>query len=504
MTRDTLIDISATNITRVTESLLQLLEELARPFKTISDHPPHIFSSELFILHLLSDCCTAHWDSVNEDDGGSSGRSQEQSCGHSDERGENGSSGLRVRSKLPTTIDDNLASRILAAMRIFLAPFAEDFVLPSSGMLHDGPPASVFGELSNSVREDFFNGGTREEAEMLQAKAEIAGIHIRTIVEFTSASNWSYVINFVTNELRGPHANSSVIANGPQHLQLTEEDNVFLVSFRFIAMLWVDARKLGTVIQEVCGNFLHLRRPFKHTVAIVLPLLIAKWILQNPKDFIALHLQQRRLDGGADTLFDMTTTNTTTDHVRLRPVIQPFQMTLLLLLPDVWNVATGIREAKSSSMSKKISYLDGLRKAVRNRNETSAFCLVALLRIARLFSLDSDSTILSYALDVEDEVREAIFRTSAGGNDSTLFDPGLLTAAFVAIVHLDPDHSVDNFTPLCLAQNSPQAFKIAYVSACTHFAQQTDLSIYQPFFERLSSFIRAHLKVSFYSSSRRN
>jgi neurofibromin 1 len=154
-----------------------------------------------------------------------------------------------------------------------------------------------------------------------------------------------------------------------------------------------------------------------------------------------------------------------------------------------------MRDAKSSSMIKKVAFLEGLRKALRNRNPTAAYCFISLLRVAKHFRLDSDAALLSYALDVQDEVREAVFRRFAPGIDSAAFDDNLMTAAFVCLAHLNIENCHQSLAPRCLSLNAPQDFKIAYISACCYFARQANVSTYQPLFVKASSLVRSHLKV---------
>jgi neurofibromin 1 len=155
-------------------------------------------------------------------------------------------------------------------------------------------------------------------------------------------------------------------------------------------------------------------------------------------------------------------------------------------------------------MIKKVTFLEGLRKALRNRNSTAAYCLISLLRAARHFRLDSDSALLSYALDVQDEVREAVFRRYTPGVDSTSFDDSLMTAAFVTLAHLNFDMCHQSLAPLCLSANAPEDFKVAYISACCYFARQQNVDVYQPLFAKASSLVRSHLKVRSQPSKLRN
>jgi len=183
------------------------------------------------------------------------------------------------------------------------------------------------------------------------------------------------------------------------------------------------------------------------------------------------------------------------DGGRRKALLYPFQTSLILLLPDVFEVASNMRDVKSSSISKKVSFLEMLRKTLRNRNETAVYCLTSVLRVARHFSLDSDAAILSYALDVQEEVREAVFRKTTAGMDAPNIDTSLMTAAFVSLTHLNFEHCVDNLAPICLASNAPQNFKLAAMAACTHFARQSNAQEYQALFVKIAEFIRTQLKV---------
>lgn len=184
------------------------------------------------------------------------------------------------------------------------------------------------------------------------------------------------------------------------------------------------------------------------------------------------------------------------DGGRRKALLLPFQTSLLLLLPDVFEVASNMRDIKSSSISKKVSFLEMLRKSLKNRNETAVYCLTSVLRVARHFSLDSDAAILSYALDVQEEVREAVFfKKQSAGVDSSNIDNSLMTAVFVSLTHLNFEHCVASLAPVCLASNAPLNFKISLVSACSHFARQTNPQEYMALFGRIADFVRTQLKV---------
>lgn len=513
LTRATLINVSGTCFDGVADSLLLLLEELSRSQKAVNLHPAHVLHSEIYIIHLLADCCSAHWNytgSVHEK--GNLGEKRNSSSHSSySEVASNGSLGpnsslldkerlnLVNRTVPPKPLDDTLVSRILDAVKMFQNPIPETYTLTASNILDDG--TFTAGQLdtltfSDSASSGSAQAGTKDAAKLLDEKSEEVALYIRAIVEFVSASNWHYVLEHLRTTFRalqGPYSNQPIRA-GVTATSIPDDETGALITLRLVALLWVDSRKLGQIIQEICGCFLHLKKAFQSTVAIALPLLITRWLEQNPSEFVDLHVAHKRLDGGADTLFDMT--NSMIDTGRGKALLFPFQTALVFLLPDVFEVASNMRDAKSSGMVKKVAFLENLRKALRNRNPSAAYCLVSLLRAARHFNLDSDSALLSFALDVQDEIQEAVFRRPSLGIDSVAFDEGLMTAAFVSLAHLSFDTCNQSLAPLCLAANSPQDFKIAYFSACCYFARQPNFEYYRPLFSQASGSIRAHIKVS--------
>jgi neurofibromin 1 len=205
--------------------------------------------------------------------------------------------------------------------------------------------------------------------------------------------------------------------------------------------------------------------------------------MQNPK----------RRENAPDTLFDMTLT--IGDNGRRKALLYPMQMTLLFLQPDVFEVASNMRESKGTGIAKKVQFLDGLRKALRNRNEQAAYCMVLLLRAARHFDAESDSALMSYAMDVQDEVRDAVFRRFTPGADGVLHEQDIMTAAFVSLTHLNFDHSVETLAVACLSSSAPHSFKIAVIQACAHFARLGNNQKYQPLFTTASAFIQGQLQV---------
>lgn len=508
ITRGTLVGISTSSIGIVIDALVQLLEDLSRPYKAIQSHPTHVLQSELYILELLAECCSTHWASVNtthspgkhvqdtDSEGSGSEQDSSDSLNHGtvyDQKRRASRNELLARDNAPKPMADDLARRLINAIKLFLRPISENYVLPATNILDDS-----FNSIHKAEPLEFENGDSTnghrngpDASDLLHDKTDAIEAHTREIMEYVSFSNWSRALEHLKVALQ--QAAHQISGSSGQNGPVVDDDRNALVTIRLVSSFWVDSRKLSLVIQELCGSFLHLRKAFQTTVAIVVPLLVTRWLERNPKEFIDLHTVRKRLDGGAETLFDMA--NTMADGGRRKAHLFPFQSSLILLLPEVFEVASGMREIKSSSISKKVQFLETLRKTLRNRNETAIYCLTTVLRVARHFPLDSDAALLSYALDVQEEVKDAVFRRSSSGADAGIIDSSLMAAAFVSLAHLNFDSCIENLVPICTAPNATRDLKVALVTACSHFARQSNASEYQPLFLGVADFVREQLKV---------
>ncbi|KAG9243047.1 hypothetical protein BJ878DRAFT_481460 [Calycina marina] len=500
LTRATLISVSTSCIGLVIETLLQLLEGLSKPYKGIQNHPIHVVHSELYVIGIVADCCSNHWASINtpvdfheqdtaeyDSDGLATVDGSRSRNGNHWKKRRTEKIQLQSRAERPASLDDDLVRRLLDAIKQFLTPLSDSYVLLPSNILDDASmDNSLLPEATTLVME---SPDDQEVPKLLLENSWAIECHTRCIVEYVSSSNWTRILEYLKLSIRTAHPG---MGNQVHPNAASDDDRSSLVTFQLISCFWVDSSKLSIIIQEMCSSFLHLRKAFQTTVAIVIPLLIARWLERNPAEFIELHTMHKRLDGGAETLFDMS--NTMFEGGRKKSLLFPFQTSLLFLLPDVFEVASNMRESKSASITKKVQFLDMLRKSLRNRNKPAIFCLTTVLRVARHFALDSDAAVLSYALDVNEEFREAVFRRSISGMDVTTIDSSLMTAAFVSLANLSFDTSVESLAPMCLAPNSPPEFKLAIIAACSHFARQTNASDYKQLYIAVSEFVRATLK----------
>lgn len=478
MTRATLVELSKSSIEAVLDSLLGLLEDLARPYTGVASHPGHVLLSELYVLALAADSCAASW-------------SRSLSRGRHDDDPEDAEP--RDGSTELPPLDDVLVTRLFDALKNLLEPIPDNFVFPAQTLLEQVSGRNIAIPRPDALPLQGSRAALTSDDTTLAARLTELDSHAKVVVEYVTAASWSSAFDYFRNAIYNIRAAMVASAGSDTSASFQDAEKAALVVVRLLSFFWVDGTKLGLVIQELCSSYLHFRRPFQNTVAVVAPLLIMRWIDRCPREFVQLHLLHRRLDGGADTLFDMT--QTVVDNARRRALLYPLQTTLLFLLPDVFEVASNLREAKSSSMAKKVLFLDGLRKALRNGNEQAGYCLVALLRAARHFDIDSDSALVSYAMDVQDEVRDAVFRPAPPTTQNAVFDQDMMTAAFVSLAHLNLD-GVDTLVESCLSPSAPESFKIAAIQACCYFAQQQYAGQYQELFDKAIPSMQTLLEVS--------
>jgi neurofibromin 1 len=154
LTRATLVGVSASCIGIVAETLVQLLEELAKPYKVIQSHPIHILHSEIYIVELLADCFSTHWASVNtsrlgkrrhhvqNSDSESSGSENSSKNmvppdAHYGQKRRASRNKLLARNTAPDALADDLVKRLIDAIKLFSRPVSESYVLPASNILDD-------------------------------------------------------------------------------------------------------------------------------------------------------------------------------------------------------------------------------------------------------------------------------------------------------------------------------------------------------------------------------
>lgn len=298
----------------------------------------------------------------------------------------------------------------------------------------------------------------------IMAKPTELDLAAHRVIEYLTASNWSLAYNIMQNKLR--------------YLRTTASDDVEASGLQFMAHMWLNSKKLSLIIQEISQTFLPLHKSTQNIIATVLPDAIHNWIDTNPRDFVELHMTQRKLEGGAEMLFDIAMQ--LQDNNKRRSILWPLQTALVLLMPDVFWLAGMMGEAKGvGTTTKKVIFLENLRKSLRlpRSSDIAATCLVNICQAASYFPPDSDSALLSFALDVQNEMREEIFRKPIPGSamEDSMVDRELMTKAFVSLCHLSIDSVIKHLVPSCLDLNTPVSWKISLFAGASMLAQQVSL-----------------------------
>ncbi|KAK3397174.1 putative RasGAP group protein [Sordaria brevicollis] len=483
ITRSTLIRVSSGSVNLVLDSLLDLLEDLARPYRSIFNHPPLVLLSEIYALELIADCCASNWGPSHTENGVGDSYAL--------------SSAERAALPTPKPLDEHLVRRIFEVIKLLFDPYPDGYTLPAKTLLDEttAKPAAV--RLPDEVMRTPVSTPSNEPLEsshLLQLHAAAIEAHVKTIVEFVTASSWSASFEYFRNTIY--IARQSVPGQGTPlpNAAAAEEERSALIVLRLAASFWVDIQKLSAVITEFNSSWLLFRKSFQNTVAVVTPLLVTRWLERYPNEFVQLHMGRRRRDNAPDTLFEYAL-NGSNENARRRALLHPMQTALLLLLPDFFDVASNLREAKSSSMQKKKQFIEDRKRALRNRNEVSVYCLVSLLRASRHLDINSDAALVSYVLDIQDEVRDSVFRRYGLGPDGIFFEQDIMTAAFVSLTHLSFESCVDSLVDQCLTPSAPHIFKIAVIQACSHFARLDKGPKYQPLFTKASAFVQGQLQA---------
>ncbi|PHH85358.1 hypothetical protein CDD83_544 [Cordyceps sp. RAO-2017] len=445
-TRAALIDFSSVALNHVVESLLGLLEDLGRPCVEAVRHPSHVSQSRHLVIALIAHCFYSNWHTISRDD-----------CPE-------GNSSLA-----PSLLGERLVTRLFDAIQQTIEPAADNYKAALQGLLPglaDRGTFKTWPEEKPSVGSETFLGKSTDMADHIP---EIDA-HIETLIEFVTATSWSYSFAYAKNIIHSICASSIVDSISETHLSSQVPQQQALFVSRILPSFWVNGPKLGLIIQEICSSYLHLQKDCQNAVAIAVPLLITRWIERFPDELIRLHVLHQRLEGSADTLFDVIQTGI--DNNRKRDSLYTLQFALLLLLPDVFEVASNMKEMKNGSTVKKASFLDSLRTAMRNGNDRAGYCLVTLLRIARHFDRNGETALIVYALDIQDEVRDAIFGDSCSVFLETHLDQGAVTGAFISLAYLNMRRGVDTLLANCIAAGPRKKVELAVVQACCYFAKR--------------------------------
>ncbi|CBQ70693.1 related to Neurofibromin [Sporisorium reilianum SRZ2] len=305
------------------------------------------------------------------------------------------------------------------------------------------------------------------------------------VVFYLSSSNWVVVSARLRNRL---YYLSSTIEEAPSTAEL-----------RLLECSNFERSRLAGMLQEVGTSFPQLKRSAQYAVALTLRRAIWSWIQYHPTEFATMAAANRRFEGSPDLVFDQV--YTLADTTKRKIAFWPMLTSLLILCPDlVGKAAVGENRKASGSLAKKLSFIDGLRRAPRNTAlvDVATLCCIDLFKAAASVPR-SENGLRLIVHDLEAELKERLFdpkRPLASGNKP--IELMLMVDFFAASFRLDPQRAIRELVPICMAESSPIHFKIALVKACVLLASERhrlpwapDVSLLYPYISRqLRAFFR--------------
>ncbi|TGZ81752.1 hypothetical protein EX30DRAFT_254963 [Ascodesmis nigricans] len=464
MSRMTLIEAAKMNIENVISCILHQLEIISRNYENVAprSRPLLVLLSQTYLVDLMAECTGSHWDAY---DAMTRERRAQEEMNEPDAR-EFVPRRSRSREADPPPLNDDLAQYTMETLLRLTNNNLDD---------HSSIGSGKAGMNMGHADERSLDGYSRKSTDLEKTAFKV--------IEYISATNWPLVYQILRNKLK--------------YLRTTAAEDGDASGLQFMSHLSLNQKKLSLVIQEVSGSFLPLRKASQNTLASLLPEAIHRWIDSHPNDFIDLHLTQQRLDPGAETLFDFAVG--LSDAAKRRAVLWPLQTALVLLLPEVFIQAdansTGPR---GSALAKKLVFLNNLRQALKvpRSAEIAASCLITILRAGSLFPSDSDSALLSFAYDIQNDVREEIFKKSIHGHlDEFAVERDILIKAVVGLCRISVESVVEHLLPRCFANDAPLAFKTTIFGAGAVLATQPNYDDYAPFWKAIAPELRESLQI---------
>ncbi|KAI7866864.1 hypothetical protein BDF14DRAFT_1808596 [Spinellus fusiger] len=368
-----------------------------------------------------------------------------------------------ARSPLCLTDPPPLDEALVTFLMVLLSRFIyQAHVLEETNELYDnasidsvGPDMTVF-----APRIDF---ATYELVMSIQAAAG-------KVLHYVSASNWSSYYAKIKNAV---HA-LSVISD-------TTETSI--TELRFLECCCLTRERLSIVLTELSPYFLNIENDTKLLFAKLMRTAIWRWIESYPAEFAELYESEERLMTGPEVLFDLCNSNV--DSPRKKSILWPLRSILLALSPDV---LTQAYLDTTSSQNRRTVFLKMLGKTLRTvrSNEIAALCFVDLCKAATYVSPTEDNVLRHIAIDVEDDLRESVWnvarfsvpQTSVASGGYKIDQLAFASDHLLSQLRMDNIKALETIVSICLEENAPFVFKMAFVKSCSTIVNQPSNACY--------------------------
>ncbi|KAK4687682.1 neurofibromin 1, partial [Tremellales sp. Uapishka_1] len=397
----------------------------------------------------------------------------------------------------PKPFDDSLARHVLAVVMIYSRMMSGDIPglrsataspVPSSrggtptAVSKDKPllPASSSYALGTQFLQQHSYPSARAADPTLRLSSACSTIsstisevlkYTSRIVFYLSASNWTLVLARFKTRI--------------SYLTTTAEESPDISDLRLLEWANVDRLRLAQILQEISTVFLHIKKPVQVALAIILRKAIWNWIQVHPTEYESLVESNRKLEGGAEGLFDILTSmsDVSTSNARRVKAFYPLMAMLLVICPDTLKktvMGDSTSSRKGSGFAKKSQYMEHLRKGITAGNKAFEACVISyvdFIRAAMCLSPRLDgSGVRSLVPEIQNDLKTALFFSSLS---SEIVDQSVLVAGLIALYRADPTTITSTVFPK-LWSDASEANRIIGVRACTTMVNEGERLPWHP------------------------
>lgn len=188
-------------------------------------------------------------------------------------------------------------------------------------------------------------------------------ISCASIVSYISASRWDVILTRIRSKLSVQWSAVASTSNGSMNQdELPEMSEIHLVEFSHF-----NDTRLTSILTELGISFSNLRKTAQPVISLILHEIIERYMNENSRRiFHSMYEDGKKLSfsGQPEIFFDIIFS--VGDTIKKRNLTWPTLAILLPLCPEiVMQIAMGGGDTRSPMLSKKILFLDALRKAVR-------------------------------------------------------------------------------------------------------------------------------------------
>ncbi|CAO3627454.1 unnamed protein product [Cunninghamella echinulata] len=285
---------------------------------------------------------------------------------------------------------------------------------------------------------------------------------VERIVYYISASNWMIVFSNI----------KSTIVN----LTSTLDEPLNIYALHLLDYCALNQSRLTSVLATFQTNFPKFKRNARIDVVIHLRKAIWNWIINRPKEFKKLQIEQKLLYDGLENFFDVC--DLAVNSIFKKLYFWPLQMDLLILCPD--DLIKLIVEMDSNITSKKSFFLSSLKSAIKS-DHTPEIAVICYTDICTAASKIDDGTVPSSPLwrllpEAENGLKQWLYspiQPYIYGSDLvhsgiTIDHQTLLYNADVSLLTISPTYCLESLKMFYLNGKVPLTAKITKLNALLH------------------------------------